>query len=789
MFEHHFGLRENPFVAGHHAKFVYPSPEHQEALAHLRYGIENREPFVLITGEVGTGKTTALYDALAEWQNRVVVALITNSALNRNELLEEIALRFGVPINGPASKPQILAHLEKSLLAIHRRGDRAILLLDEAQNLDRDVLEELRLLSNLELDGAKLVQLFLVGQPELETKLQSAALRQLRQRITVHYRLSPLSAEDTEHYIHHRINVAGGVAAEIFPAAACREVHRITHGIPREINTVCSQALLSAFVEDAPAVGVQHVTSAVGELEFESVLEGEDVPEVLRDQVPEAPRPSEMPAAVQEARPHEDVKEHEEAEDDEDEAQDEEAHDAHDAHEAQDAQDAREAKREIEPAGEPEIYDTLDLGGPSAASTQPVSMSAPSASSRPSDEIDIPAEEEEEPAPAAQGDAEFDLNMIDSWMAELEEAKSAEAGQPAPAEPTAAPPAAKAATPAKKSAGAGKAAPAEFVRPKKLTPGASESRPAAGARPVPGMKPAQPKTPEPTVIAAAPRRTPAREPVVMEAAPRRSLANEQRAAMPARLRERLAQLEDDELPPSARTGLPPWIVVAAGVVGVLLVVLLIAHPWSRRSPTPVVASTPAATQIEPTTSAALPAQGASEHVVAHGPAPSGGGAAKIEPSAASPAPKSDSLSHIVVSSSPAPPPARAAVLPPAPTGTPKPGTSGVSTTTAAKTAGATTSKVAGAITSAAKPSARTYTITVATYLESSRAETQRARLGATTGLPSNIIEAQDGGASVYQIVLGRFDTRAAAEKAADDLINRGLIQEAHVIQVDKNTKI
>ena len=113
----------------------------------------------------------------------------------------------------------------------------------------------------------------------------------------------------------------------------------------------------------------------------------------------------------------------------------------------------------------------------------------------------------------------------------------------------------------------------------------------------------------------------------------------------------------------------------------------------------------------------------------------------------------------------------------------------MSTTTAAKTAGATTSKVAGATTSAAKPSARTYTITVATYLESSRAETQRARLGATTGLPSNIIEAQDGGASVYQIVLGRFDTRAAAEKAADDLINRGLIQEAHVIQVDKNTKI
>src|SRR5690349_24671054 len=109
MFEHHFGLRENPFVAGHHAKFVYPSPEHQEAIAHLRFGIENREPFVLITGEVGTGKTTALYEVLAEWKSRVIVALVTNSALSRNELLEEIALRLGFAVPGGSTKPQLLA--------------------------------------------------------------------------------------------------------------------------------------------------------------------------------------------------------------------------------------------------------------------------------------------------------------------------------------------------------------------------------------------------------------------------------------------------------------------------------------------------------------------------------------------------------------------------------------------------------------------------------------------------------------------------------------------------------
>src|SRR5512143_1697511 len=145
MFENHFGLRENPFVAGHQHRFVYPSPEHLEALAHLRYGIENREPFVLITGEVGTGKTTALYDVLGEWQTRVVVALITNSALTRDELLEEISLRFGVPALPGMSKPQILVQLERHLLAVRARGERAILILDEAQNLSRDLLEEIRL--------------------------------------------------------------------------------------------------------------------------------------------------------------------------------------------------------------------------------------------------------------------------------------------------------------------------------------------------------------------------------------------------------------------------------------------------------------------------------------------------------------------------------------------------------------------------------------------------------------------------------------------------------------------
>jgi type II secretory pathway predicted ATPase ExeA len=272
MFESHFGLRENPFASGHQSRFVYPSHEHQEALAHLRYGIANLEPFVLITGEVGTGKTTALFEAVVELQTRVSVALITNSALTRSELLEEICLRFGVGVTPPATKPQAMARLEQHLLALRGRGERAILLLDEAQNFDRELLEEIRLFSNLEAGGESLIQIILVGQPELEAKLSLPELRQLRQRIPVHYRLRPLNLEETERYIRHRIGVAGGDASRLFPPETCAEVHAVTNGIPREINQICAQAMLDAYVEGLPSVSPQHVRSAAQENTFQSVI-------------------------------------------------------------------------------------------------------------------------------------------------------------------------------------------------------------------------------------------------------------------------------------------------------------------------------------------------------------------------------------------------------------------------------------------------------------------------------------------------------------------------------------
>src|SRR5258706_162278 len=318
MFEPHFSLRENPFVAGHQSRFVYPSPEHQEALAHLRYGIENREPFVLITGEVGTGKTTALFEVLNEWKARAVVAVVTNSALSRNELLEEIALRLGFSVQGALSKPQILSHLERNLLALHAKGERAILLLDEAQNLDRDLLEEIRLLSNLEAQGEKLLQVFLLGQPELDAKLSQPELRQLRQRVAVHYRLNPLTAEDTERYIHHRVAVAGGYGPKILPHDTCAEGYTLSHGIPRAINQICCHGLLNAFGEDPTERGpVGPVAAAPDEANWEAWVrslmtsrpEHEDVlahttpppPSIVPDpmHVPEpVPQPARVPEPV-----------------------------------------------------------------------------------------------------------------------------------------------------------------------------------------------------------------------------------------------------------------------------------------------------------------------------------------------------------------------------------------------------------------------------------------------------------------------------------------------------------
>ena len=302
MFEPHFGLRENPFSTGHDPRFVYPSPEHLEAVAHFRYGIQNREAFVLVTGEVGTGKTTAIYDLVSRLPQQAHVALINNSALTRMELLEEIARRFGVEPPATPSKPALLSALELRLSAHNGHGEPCILIVDEAQNLSNDLLEEIRLLSNLDDRGGHLLHICLVGQPELEEKLARPELRQLRQRISVKYRLNPLQPDECVRYIHHRLRVAGGEPERIFPTDSAYAVHELTHGIPREINIVASQAMVNAYVEGTHPVRPDHVNAVSDDFSFRSVLSA-GRPEAAYMPPPAPPRPAPPPAPPVPQRP------------------------------------------------------------------------------------------------------------------------------------------------------------------------------------------------------------------------------------------------------------------------------------------------------------------------------------------------------------------------------------------------------------------------------------------------------------------------------------------------------
>ncbi len=289
MFEEFFHLRENPFSLAPNPRFIFHSHEHSEALAHLRYWVENGEGFVLITGEVGTGKTTALFDLLAQLPTDYAVAFVANSTLTIRELLEEICRRFGVEIPPTVTKPALLGLLERFLVARADRHLGSLLILDEAQNFESEALEEIRLLSNLERRDGKLIQIALVGQPELERKLGRPELRQLRQRIGIRYRLGPLTEEETSQYLQHRVAIAGGDAASIFPLESARAVHRLTHGIPREINIVASQALINAFVAGAARVLPEHVQAVVDEFAWSSIFGDEIPPPRARLRPPAAP--------------------------------------------------------------------------------------------------------------------------------------------------------------------------------------------------------------------------------------------------------------------------------------------------------------------------------------------------------------------------------------------------------------------------------------------------------------------------------------------------------------------
>lgn len=265
MYQEFFGLREMPFHITPDPKFLFLSPTHQEALQHMRYGIRERKGFIVLTGEVGCGKTTLCRKVLEEIDAQPIeTALILNPRLSETELLQAILRDLGSPPES-SSHAALLEQLNRHCLDLIGKGKDIVLIIDESQNMGFEALEHLRLLSNLETNTRKLLQIVLIGQPELKTKLQRAELRQLRQRVLVFHDLRRLTREETAEYIQHRLTLAGANGRPAFTPWAVRKVHRHARGIPRLVNSLCDKALLSAFVRGKDDVTWRDVRRAVRE--------------------------------------------------------------------------------------------------------------------------------------------------------------------------------------------------------------------------------------------------------------------------------------------------------------------------------------------------------------------------------------------------------------------------------------------------------------------------------------------------------------------------------------------
>jgi len=254
MYKDHFGLADTPFSIAPDPRYLYMSEFHREALAHLLYGIESNGGFVLLTGEVGAGKTTVCRCLLEQLPDTVDAALILNPKLNSQELLATFCDELGISYpEGATGIKRFVDMINVHLLGSYAKGRKTILIIDEAQNLSSDVLEQIRLLTNVETNERKLLQIIMLGQPELRDKLEQPELKQLAQRITARYHLGPLSRNDIPAYIAHRLQVAG-TQNTLFSASAVKAVYTFSGGIPRLINIVCDRALLGAFAEGRKGV-------------------------------------------------------------------------------------------------------------------------------------------------------------------------------------------------------------------------------------------------------------------------------------------------------------------------------------------------------------------------------------------------------------------------------------------------------------------------------------------------------------------------------------------------------
>jgi putative secretion ATPase (PEP-CTERM system associated) len=288
MYERFYRLRERPFALTPDPDYLYPSRVHQEALNYLRYGIESHAGFIVITGAIGSGKTTLLQTLLRGLDNRTTVARLMNTLLDPRELVESAMIDFGLDPAG-GSKPAMLKKLGEFLVAERSAGRLVLLVIDEAQNLSLPALEEIRMLSNLETEKSKLLQIVLIGQPDLRDKLDRPDLEQLRQRITVSYHLEPLDADETARYINHRLARAALGAPLEFSCGVTERIHARSGGVPRIINVIADAALVFGYGEERAVIDESLIDEVIADLDATGVLGPQTNPNRHASVVPPEP--------------------------------------------------------------------------------------------------------------------------------------------------------------------------------------------------------------------------------------------------------------------------------------------------------------------------------------------------------------------------------------------------------------------------------------------------------------------------------------------------------------------